>query len=64
LITAVSDLNWKIAGTGDFDQDGRSDILWRHATTGQNAIWFMNGTTVKAGSALIATVGDLNWKIQ
>jgi len=64
LITAVSDLNWKIAGTGDFDQDGRSDILWRHATTGQNAIWFMNGTTVKAGSALIATVGDLNWNIQ
>lgn len=21
---------WRIAGSGDFDGDGRSDILWRH----------------------------------
>jgi len=63
LITAVSDLNWKVADVGDYNQDGKSDILWRHATTGQNAIWFMNGTTVLPGSAYIPSVTDLNWKI-
>jgi len=63
LFSPVADGNWKIAGIGDFDRDGRSDILWRHATTGQNAIWLMNGTSVMAGTALIATVPDLNWKV-
>jgi len=63
LFSPVADGNWKIAGVGDFDQDGKSDILWRHATTGQNAIWLMNGTTVTAGTAMIATVPDLNWKV-
>ena len=27
----------------DFNNDGRSDIFWRH-TSGENAIWHMNGT--------------------
>jgi len=63
LITAVADLNWKVADVGDYNKDGKSDILWRHATTGQNAIWFMNGTTVLPGSAYIPSVTDLNWKI-
>ena len=22
--------DWQIAGTGDFNGDGKSDILWRH----------------------------------
>jgi hypothetical protein len=33
---------WQVAGVGDFNRDGRSDILWRH-TNGQVAIWHMAG---------------------
>jgi hypothetical protein len=33
----------KVAGTGDFNGDGMSDILWR-STSGEVAIWLMNGT--------------------
>jgi hypothetical protein len=36
---------WTIVGTGDFNGDGRSDILWRD-TSGNVAIWEMNGTTI------------------
>ena len=32
-------------GTGDFNDDGHSDILWQN-TSGQVAIWEMNGTNV------------------
>ena len=37
--TTVADQNWKVAGTGDFNGDGKSDILWRNTSTGDNAIW-------------------------
>jgi hypothetical protein len=61
---ALEDVNWQAVGTGDFNLDGHPDILWRHATAGQNALWFMNGTSLAGGtfttpSALV----DLDWKV-
>jgi hypothetical protein len=53
-------LSWKVAGIGDFDGDGRSDILWRNATTGRNAIWRSGNSATGLG---IATVSNLDWKI-
>ena len=57
----VADQNWKIAGTGDFNGDGKSDILWRNTSTGDNAIW-------KSGDAATCQqcaghLADQNWKI-
>ena len=46
----------------DFNGDGKTDILWRRGVTGDNLVWFMNGTTV-AGGAVLTAVGDTNWKI-
>ena len=40
--------SWKVVGTGDFNGDGRSDILWQNAN-GQASIWEMNGTNVIGG---------------
>ena len=40
--------SWKAIGTGDFNDDGHSDILWQN-TNGQVAIWEMNGTNVIGG---------------
>ncbi len=37
--------SWFVAGTGDFNGDGKSDILWRDSS-GDIAIWEMNGTTI------------------
>ena len=48
---------------GDFNGDGKGDILWRHDSTGEVYIWLMNGTSIGSqGSS--GTVSDLNWKIQ
>src|SRR5439155_1470272 len=46
----------------DFDGDGKADILWRNSATGENYIYFMNGTAVRTGGFL-RKVADLNWKV-
>ena len=62
FIAPVADPGWSIVGRESFDGDGRTDILWRH-TNGQNALWFMDGSTAKASSGLIAPVADSNWAV-
>src|SRR5438876_782482 len=34
------------AARADFNGDGKSDILWRNSSTGENYVWLMNGTTI------------------
>jgi hypothetical protein len=52
---------WSIAETGDFDGDGKSDILWQDGS-GDVAIWFMNGAQITQ-SAGVGTVPTA-WSIQ
>ena len=44
--------NWHTVGSGDFNADGKADILWRD-DEGNVAIWLMDDTSV-AGGAVIA----------
>src|SRR5437667_4778957 len=62
-LRTVADLNWTIAGVGDFDGDSKADILWRNTSTGQNYIYFMDGTTIKPTEGFIRTVSDQNWQV-
>jgi hypothetical protein len=62
-LTPVIDLNWQIAGTGDFNGDGKTDILWRYyGLGGYNYVWYMDGVT-SIGGASLTPVADLNWAI-
>ena len=61
LVSVTND--WKIAGTGDFNGDGRSDILWRN-DNGQFGNWLANANgsfTFNAAAGLVAVSND--WKI-
>ena len=42
---------WSIAGTGDFNGNGKDDILWRNSN-GDTLIWFMNAGTITTSSDL------------
>jgi hypothetical protein len=62
-LPVVADLNWKIGGTGDFNGDGWPDVLWRYnGSGGKNVVWYMKGAS-RTGSASLAAVIDLSWKI-
>lgn len=58
----LSDPNWQIERVGDFDRDNDRDILWRNQSTGELAVWQLNGMSLEAGR-IIATVSDLAWQI-
>ncbi|HVN77373.1 MAG TPA: FG-GAP-like repeat-containing protein [Terriglobia bacterium] len=34
---------WKIVGSGDFNGDGKTDILWHSSSTGDVSVWLLNG---------------------
>ena len=54
---------WSIVGSGDFNGDGMSDVLWRD-TNGYVAVWEMNGTTVlNPATTFVAQVSPV-WSIQ
>jgi hypothetical protein len=52
--------SWHALGTADFNGDRRSDILWQNSS-GEAAIWEMNGTKVLA-TASLGNPGP-NWQI-
>ncbi|MEA2933842.1 MAG: hypothetical protein QOD74_488, partial [Variibacter sp.] len=60
--------SWAIVGQRDFDGDGKSDLLWRNAGTGETAIWFMSDNTVLSAAPIanvpspwsVAGTADLN----
>jgi hypothetical protein len=67
-IKRMADSNWKIGGTGDFDGDGKTDILWRNygndANKGRNVVWYMDGTSQKGNEVQLQRLVDLDWKIE
>jgi hypothetical protein len=41
VLQTVADRNWRIEGAGDFNNDGKADLLWRNSATGQSLAWQM-----------------------
>src|SRR5437879_833795 len=63
-LRTVADQSWQVAGIGDFDGDGKADILWRNSASGQNYLYPMNGTTIKPSEGFIRSVADPAWQVK
>ena len=49
--------------TGDFDGDGKSDILWQDKN-GLVGVWLMNAGTTVASTALVGAAAGSSWHIK
>ena len=47
----------------DVNGDSHPDLIWRNATTGENVVWFLNGTTLLSQASL-PTVADTSWVLR
>ena len=55
--------NWQVAGTGDFNGDGRDDILWR-SNIGQVSNWLATASGGWQNNDVNALIGaPTNWKV-
>jgi hypothetical protein len=58
------DVGWKLVGTGDFNRDGKTDLVWQHMVTGQIGVRLMNGVNLVSDLFFSpSSVGDTAWKI-
>ena len=55
---------WSVAGTRDFNGDGKPDVVWKNDTTSQVSVWYMGGIqgTTFQGSSWISSAGVPGWK--
>lgn len=64
--TAAFDNNWDPVSIGDFNGDGRSDILWRDFTNGYLTEWLGTSTGAFTDNSAAAATGaaDNHWHVQ
>jgi hypothetical protein len=62
LIYTEPNAQWQILAAEDFNNDGRDDLLWRNAATGQVYVMLMNGGTI-IGGGQVHVESNLAWKV-
>jgi hypothetical protein len=65
--TGPLDPRWEVVAAADVNGDGRKDLIFQHAVTGQVLAWYMSGTT--STTSTMSTFftpdgwGDPNWRL-
>jgi uncharacterized delta-60 repeat protein len=64
----IGDSNWRVETAGDFDRDGKADLIWRNYgsgdESGKNLVWLMNGAAIKEIRNFGDRIQDTNWHIE
>ncbi len=57
------DPSFTIVGVGDFNGDGKADLVWHRASDGVSEIQFLNGTTSIGGGVINSPGFNADWQI-
>ena len=62
-VSLTSNLAWAVAGIGDFNGDGRDDVLLRHASTRRWTYYPLNGRRVLSGRGGVPLSNNPAWGV-
>jgi hypothetical protein len=54
---------WTLGTVGDYNSDGRPDLVWQHTTTGQLYAWYLNGVTMTSHASLTPGYVNPSWRL-
>jgi hypothetical protein len=55
--------SWQVQGTGDFNGDGKTDIVFQQLATGLLTVWYMNGTMKIGERAVTPASVPVEWRM-
>ena len=58
----VPDRKQWVAGSGDFNGDGQTDLVFQHQTTGAVSVWLMNGLT-RTSAVTLSPARPIAWRL-
>ena len=64
VASVPSSTGWVIKGVGDFNDDGKADILWQNTISGEVYLWLMNGSTITSQASPETVAPSSGWVIQ
>ncbi len=65
-LTTTAASGWTAVGTGDFNGDGFSDVLWWSKSTGKVAVWYLAGSPYNVASGVVldwTATASSGWKV-
>jgi probable HAF family extracellular repeat protein len=57
------DKTWKIVATGDFNADGKTDLVWQHQSDGMVDVQLLDGNTAIGGGVIANNPFGQGWKV-
>jgi hypothetical protein len=56
---------WRVVGTGDFNGDGKPDLVWQNDATQQVVVWYLGGSQGNSylGWDWLAQNGVAGWRV-
>ncbi|NJM57946.1 MAG: VCBS repeat-containing protein [Synechococcales cyanobacterium RU_4_20] len=63
-LAPINDRIWQLSGSGDFNNDNTTDLLWYNHNTGEIVTWSLENAAIKERAQFDSQQTDTQWQLQ